>query len=67
MALHEIVQMLDTDSGKVHDLCMSEYFLARFYGYHGLLFPHSANNQYLTNIHAAGPAKQRPAAIAANT
>jgi hypothetical protein len=39
MALHETVQMLDTDSGKVHDLCMSEYFLARFYGYHGFVSP----------------------------
>src|SRR5580704_6701264 len=38
VALHESVQMLDADSGEVHDLFMSEYFLARFYGYHRLLF-----------------------------
>ena len=34
MALHEIVQVLDTDSREVHDLCMSEEFLARFDSYH---------------------------------
>ena len=34
MALYEIVQVLDADSREVHDLCMSEEFLARFDSYH---------------------------------
>jgi hypothetical protein len=67
MALHEIVQVLDANSGKIHDLCVSEYFLARSYGYHALASPYSANSQYLTNIHASGPARQRPPTIARNT
>jgi hypothetical protein len=67
MALHEIVQVLDANSGKIRDLSVSEYFLARFYGYHGLASPYSANSQYLTNIHASGPARQRPATIATST
>jgi hypothetical protein len=67
MALHEIVQVLDANSAKVHDLCVSEYFLARPYGYHGLASPYSANTQYLTNIHTSGPARQKPATIARST
>jgi hypothetical protein len=67
MALHKIVQVLDTDSSEIHDFCVSEYFLARSYGYHGLASPYSANSQYLTNIHASGPARQRPATIARST
>jgi hypothetical protein len=39
MALHEIVQMLDADSGKVRDLCVREYFLASSYGNHGFVSP----------------------------
>lgn len=34
MALHEIVQVLDANSREIHDLCMSEDFLARFDSYH---------------------------------
>jgi hypothetical protein len=29
--------------------------------------PHSANSQYLTNIHTSGPVKQRPVAMARST
>ena len=29
--------------------------------------PHSANSQYLTNIHMSGPVKQRPVAMARST
>jgi len=39
MALHEIVHVLEANSGKVHDLCVSEEFLARFDGYHSTDFP----------------------------
>ena len=35
MALREIVQVFYGNSGQVHDLCMSEDFLARFDSYHG--------------------------------
>jgi hypothetical protein len=35
MALREIVQMLDANPGKVHDLFMSEDFLTRFNSYQG--------------------------------
>jgi hypothetical protein len=67
MVLHEIVQVLDANSGKIHDLCVGEYFLARFYDYHGLASPYSANSQYVTSIHASGPARQRPATITRST
>jgi hypothetical protein len=39
MTLHKIAQVLDTDSGEIHDLCMSEYFLASSHGNHGFVSP----------------------------
>jgi hypothetical protein len=39
MTLHKIVQVLDADSGEIHDLRMSEYSLASSYGNHGFVSP----------------------------
>ena len=39
MALHEILQVFDANSREVHDLYISEEFLARFDSYHGMSPP----------------------------
>jgi len=65
MAPHEIVQVLDANSGKIHDLCGSEYFFGSLLRLSWFASPYKSKYPVpYETFHASGPAKQRLAAIA---